>query len=854
MTMDSSLEALRNLVQTHPAIDNHAHNILTAANALNYSQYPLELLTTEARGSAIEVARTTLPHYRAVQQLAGFFECEAQWEAVKKARDAWVKRDYVGLVKKCLKGTHQLLLDDLLTEKDVEPILWHDQFTAAPSRRIIRIEAIASRILKTLKPETKADLQTRWNQFQRMFTLTIQSSIQSSKIVGFKSVIGYRTGLEVDVDIKQKDPDRCSFAQLMDDIDPERIANKPFNDWLVVHTVELLQGSRKPIQFHTGLGDSDLILTKANPAHLQPLIARYTNVDFVLLHASYPHTRDGGYLSSVYPNVYLDLGEVFGMLSRDAEESVIRQSLEVTPMSRLLWSTDGHFHPESFWVANKHFRDALETVLVDYVKRGDYTVLQAMDAAADILFNNSNRLYGLGLPTPTMSKSAASILTMTDTPIKPAVTSARPVLDAMLQSHPDSFIWMQFVDYTATVRLRMFPIREFVKIVQNKRRVGISLAVLSMLQDDYLAPGGSPTGQFYLEPDLSTLCRNAGVASNSATVMTFWRTERGDAMQGCPRTILQDIVTKLKNEFQLTVRFGFEIEVVLLKSPEEDGHHPLTTVHSWSNMTAEIRKVLPLLEEIVTTLDSIGLHIEQFHAESSPGQFEFILPHESPLLAVDQLIKARQTINHVVEKHGYRATLYPRPYPKGAGTASHSHFSISPVTNETSFLAGILEHFPAVVAFSLSQEISYSRVAAGIWSGGEWVAWGTQNRETPIRQIAPGHWEMKSLDGLANMYIAMAALMAAGYLGMTSKMPLNMKDCTDDPSTLTPEQRSSLGITTTIPKTLEQSLSALEANDPLQRLLGPEFVRNYCRVKRAERAKFAAMGESERMNFLVDRY
>jgi glutamine synthetase len=76
----------------------------------------------------------------------------------------------------------------------------------------------------------------------------------------------------------------------------------------------------------------------------------------------------------------------------------------------------------------------------------------------------------------------------------------------------------------------------------------------------------------------------------------------------------------------------------------------------------------------------------------------------------------------------------------------------------------------------------------------------------------------------------------------------------DDPSTLTPEQRSSLGITTTIPKTLEQSLSALEANDPLQRLLGPEFVRNYCRVKRAERAKFAAMGESERMNFLVDRY
>jgi hypothetical protein len=52
------------------------------------------------------------------------------WMAVKKAWDTWVQRDYVGLVKKCLEGMHQLLLDDLLTEKNVEPIPWHDQFAA----------------------------------------------------------------------------------------------------------------------------------------------------------------------------------------------------------------------------------------------------------------------------------------------------------------------------------------------------------------------------------------------------------------------------------------------------------------------------------------------------------------------------------------------------------------------------------------------------------------------------------------------------------------------------------------------------------------------------------------------------
>jgi predicted TIM-barrel fold metal-dependent hydrolase len=66
-------------------------------------------------------------------------------------------------------------------------------------------------------------------------------------------------------------------------------------------------------------------------------------------------------LACVYPNVYLDLGEVFPMVSRDAQESILRQSLELTPANRLLWSTDGHFHPETFWLANRQFRQALET-------------------------------------------------------------------------------------------------------------------------------------------------------------------------------------------------------------------------------------------------------------------------------------------------------------------------------------------------------------------------------------------------------------------------------------------------------------------------------------------------------------
>ena len=64
------------------------------------------------------------------------------------------------------------------------------------------------------------------------------------------------------------------------------------------------------VQFHTGLGDTDIRLNLSSPAHMQPLIERYPQTKFIILHASYPYTRDAGYLAAVYKNVFLDFGEV----------------------------------------------------------------------------------------------------------------------------------------------------------------------------------------------------------------------------------------------------------------------------------------------------------------------------------------------------------------------------------------------------------------------------------------------------------------------------------------------------------------------------------------------------------------
>jgi len=64
------------------------------------------------------------------------------------------------------------------------------------------------------------------------------------------------------------------------------------------------------VQFHTGLGDSDITLALSSPAYLQPVIKAYPGTKFILLHSAYPYTRDAGYLTAVYANVFLDFGEV----------------------------------------------------------------------------------------------------------------------------------------------------------------------------------------------------------------------------------------------------------------------------------------------------------------------------------------------------------------------------------------------------------------------------------------------------------------------------------------------------------------------------------------------------------------
>ncbi|XP_028075535.1 protein fluG-like [Camellia sinensis] len=61
------------------------------------------------------------------------------------------------------------------------------------------------------------------------------------------------------------------------------------------------------MQIHTGFGDKDLDLRLSNPLHLRTLLEdkRFSKCRLVLLHASYPFSKEASYLASVYSQVLL---------------------------------------------------------------------------------------------------------------------------------------------------------------------------------------------------------------------------------------------------------------------------------------------------------------------------------------------------------------------------------------------------------------------------------------------------------------------------------------------------------------------------------------------------------------------
>jgi glutamine synthetase len=484
------------------------------------------------------------------------------------------------------------------------------------------------------------------------------------------------------------------------------------------------------------------------------------------------------------------------------------------------------------------------------------TIAQAVRAVEDIFFKTSNDLYDLHIPFKPFVGSKIPL------PIRSATRSDQDTFITFLDEYTSvKFLRLQWLDYTSTPRLRILPVKKALSLLENspKLSIGITKASLGLLQNDTIIEGVAATGEYRLQADFSSL--RPGPYEGYAFVQCEFHEEDGSISGLCPRSLLRKAIIEAKT-LNLEFLVGFEIEIVFMSRSEDGALQTLSNSggHAWSsNRALHGNKILDMLHQIYDSLAVSGIYLEQWHPESAAGQYEFILPPLPPLQAVDALLHAREIISTVVAGYSLRATLYPKPFANMAGTASHVHLSFSSPEGDKKdvyepFYAGVLKHLQAIIAFGYSNPSSYDRMVDSCWAGGRWVAWGTQNRETPLRKIDGSHFEIKAIDGLSNPYLALAAIIAAGTQGLKDKLDLILGDCLKDPALLGEEEKKVLGIKDMLPKDLEAALQALESDQELTELVGRDVVARYISVKKAEIDLLNGMQASERKNWIMERY
>jgi glutamine synthetase len=376
--------------------------------------------------------------------------------------------------------------------------------------------------------------------------------------------------------------------------------------------------------------------------------------------------------------------------------------------------------------------------------------------------------------------------------------------------------------------------------------VGLAKGVLALDPSGALHPasGLSPVGEARLIPDLSTLTPLPFARGQAMVSCDMTEPDATTPWDGCPRSALKRVLGRLAQRGYRSLA-SYEAEFYV-RGPE--GPLDMTPYAGSFALTPAAEYIAELAE----TLEEMGIRPEQCHAEVGHGNLELSVQETEALAAADRRVQVLETIRGVAHRLGLEVTMAPKPYLDAAGNGHHLHFSIyeddSPVFFDSSgalsdagsgFVAGLLEHLPAVMAFTTSSPNSYQRLAPGMWASA-FAVYGPDNREAAIRIASPvagaesatANVELKPVDVTANPYLALAAVLAAGMDGIDRGLDPG-EPTTVDPATLSEEERADRNIRP-LPSSLDHALNALENDEVLIEALGAPLVRTHVAVARAQ--------------------
>ncbi|MFC6080424.1 type I glutamate--ammonia ligase [Sphaerisporangium aureirubrum] len=379
--------------------------------------------------------------------------------------------------------------------------------------------------------------------------------------------------------------------------------------------------------------------------------------------------------------------------------------------------------------------------------------------------------------------------------------------------------------------------------------IGASPVFDAFLLDDSIVQGefaGGPVGDLRLHPDLTRLA--------PLVPLPGWAWAPADRFDqdGEPhpldaRHLLRREVLRLATD-GYQVRTAFEVEWAASVGGGDD-FTPACAGPAYG-MT-RLTERAGYLRDIVGALTTAGVQVVQIHPEYAAGQYEISVAEDTPVGAADTAVLVRETIRAVSQNHGLRATFSPKVLADGVGNGGHIHLSLwrggvnlmsggngpyglTPAGQ--AFAAGILSHLPALLAVGAPSVASYLRLVPSHWAGA-FACWGLENREAALRFV-PGatgerataaNFEVKCFDAAANPYLALAALLATGRSGLTTRAVLPAP-VDVDPVTLTDQPR--------LPTSLDAVLPLFTEDPVLTEAFGEAVIDTVATVRRGEIALF----------------
>ncbi len=365
-------------------------------------------------------------------------------------------------------------------------------------------------------------------------------------------------------------------------------------------------------------------------------------------------------------------------------------------------------------------------------------------------------------------------------------------------------------------------------------------------EDEY--PYDAADGDIHLEPDYSTLSVVPWASDPTAQVIHDAFHQDGRPVDIAPRQVLRRVIDLYRHKGWSPI-VAPEIEFYFVER-NQDPDYPLkppvgrsgraeTGRQSYS--MAAVNEFDNLFDDIYDFSEAQGLEIDTLIHEEGAAQMEINLRHGDPLALADQVFLFKRTIREAALNHNMYATFMAKPIANEPGSAMHIHQSIvntktganvfsekdgKPTEEFFAFLAGQQRYLPHVMCIMAPYVNSYRRLMRKSVAPIN-VHWGYDNRTVGLR-VPNSSAEARRIENRipssdANPYLAIAASLACGYLGMREGLK---------PSE--PIEGSAYDKPFGLPRGLLEALQLFQECEELVEIFGTNFVQTYRAIKQAE--------------------